>query len=92
MWAYRITHIRPTHATPYCLTYDVEAVLPLECQTPSLRIFIQEGLTKEENAWLRLSQLEALDEKMIDEQQKLEFYQARLSRETFNLDYFKLEI
>ena len=34
----------------------------LECQIPSLRIAIQEGLTGEENAKLRLQELEALDE------------------------------
>ena len=45
---------------PYSLVYGVEAVLPLECQIPSLRITIQEGLTGEENAKLRLQELEAL--------------------------------
>ena len=39
---------------PYSLVYGVEAILPLECQIPSLRIAIQEGLTGEENAKLRL--------------------------------------
>ncbi|KAL0300177.1 UNVERIFIED_CONTAM: hypothetical protein Scaly_2568500 [Sesamum calycinum] len=41
---------------------------------------IQEGLTREENARLRLEELEALDEKRLEEQQRLECYQARLSR------------
>ena len=44
----------PTQATPYSLVYGVEAVLPLESQIPSLRISIEEGLTGEENAKLRL--------------------------------------
>jgi len=55
----------------------------LEKQIPSLRIAIQEGLTEEENARLRLEELEALDEKRLEAQQRLECYQARLSR-TFN--------
>ncbi|KAL0394674.1 UNVERIFIED_CONTAM: hypothetical protein Slati_4433600 [Sesamum latifolium] len=59
-----------------------EAVLPLEQQIPSLRIAIQ-GLTEEENARLRLEELEALDEKRLEAQQRLECYQARLSK-TFN--------
>ena len=67
-------------ATPYSLVYGVEAVLPLERQIPSLRIAIQEGLTNEENARLRLEELEALDEKRLEAQQRLECYQARLSR------------
>lgn len=36
LWAYRMTHRTPTQATPYSLVYGVEAVLPLECQIPSL--------------------------------------------------------
>ncbi|XP_022872142.1 uncharacterized protein LOC111391210 [Olea europaea var. sylvestris] len=45
LWAYRTTYRTPTQATPYALVYRVEAVLPLECQIPSLQIAIQEGLT-----------------------------------------------
>ena len=55
----------PTQATPYSLVFRVEAVLPLERQIPSLRISIQEGLTGEENAKLKLQELEALDEKRL---------------------------
>ncbi|KAL0447771.1 UNVERIFIED_CONTAM: hypothetical protein Slati_1905000 [Sesamum latifolium] len=54
LWAYRTTYRTPTQATPYALVYGVEAVVPLEQQIPSLRIAIQEGLTQEENARLRL--------------------------------------
>ncbi|XP_019260811.1 PREDICTED: uncharacterized protein LOC109238788 [Nicotiana attenuata] len=52
-------------------------------QIQSLRLAIQEGLTDEENARLRLEELEALDEKRLEAQQSLECYQARLSR-SFN--------
>ncbi|CAL2256246.1 unnamed protein product [Prunus armeniaca] len=54
LWAYRTTYWTPTQATPYSLVYGVEAVLPLESQIPSLRMAVQEGLTDEENAKLRL--------------------------------------
>ncbi|KAL0342548.1 UNVERIFIED_CONTAM: hypothetical protein Scaly_1917400 [Sesamum calycinum] len=80
LWAYRTTVRTPTQATPYALVYGVEAVLPLEQQIPSLRIAIQEGLTEEENARIRLEELEALDEKRLEAQQRLECYQARLCR------------
>ncbi|XP_057803083.1 uncharacterized protein LOC131018370 [Salvia miltiorrhiza] len=80
LWAYRTTHRTPTQATPYSLVYGVEAVIPLEQQIPSLRIAIQEGLTEEENARLRLEELEALDERRLEAQQRLECYQARLSK------------
>ncbi|XP_074288214.1 uncharacterized protein LOC141613381 [Silene latifolia] len=80
LWAYRTTYKTPTQATPYALVYGVEAVLPLEMQIPSLRIAIQEELTEDENDKLRLAELEALDEKRLDAQQKLQCYQARMSR------------
>ncbi|KAB2635364.1 hypothetical protein D8674_025898 [Pyrus ussuriensis x Pyrus communis] len=54
-------------------------VLPLESQIPSLRMAIQEGLTDEENAKLRLQELEALDERRLEAQQHLEYYQARIN-------------
>nr|XP_016476000.1 PREDICTED: uncharacterized protein LOC107797611 [Nicotiana tabacum] len=60
--------ISATLATPYSLVYGVEAVLPLEQQIPSLRITVQEGLISEENAQLRLPELEELDEKRLEEQ------------------------
>ncbi|XP_019160960.1 PREDICTED: uncharacterized protein LOC109157567 [Ipomoea nil] len=72
LWAYRTTYRTPTQSTPYSLVYGVEAVLPLERQIPSLRLAIQEGLTDEENAKLRLAELEALDEKRLQAQQSLE--------------------
>ena len=66
LWAYQTTYRTPTQATPYSLIYGVEAVLPFEQQIPLLRIAIQEGLTNEENAQLRLEELEALDEKRLE--------------------------
>ena len=95
LWAYRTTHRTPTQATPYSLVYGVEAVLPLESQIPSLRMAIQEGLTDEENAKLRLQELEALDERRLEAQQHLECYQPQISK-VFNKKvcprYFLLEI
>ncbi|KAA0050334.1 uncharacterized protein E6C27_scaffold88G00600 [Cucumis melo var. makuwa] len=80
LWAYRTTHCTPTGVTPYSLVYGVKAVLPLEKEIPSLRMAIQEGLTTEDNARLRLQELEALDEKRLEAQQALECYQARMSK------------
>ncbi|XP_070012876.1 uncharacterized protein [Nicotiana sylvestris] len=75
-----IGHHTPTKVTPYAFVYGVEAILPLERQIPSLRLAIQEGITDEESARLRFAELEALDDKMLESQQSLECYQARLSR------------
>ncbi|XP_069145693.1 uncharacterized protein [Solanum lycopersicum] len=60
--------------------FGFKQLLPLEHQISSLKLAIQEGLTEEENARLRLAELEALDEKSLEAQQNLECYQARLSR------------
>ncbi|XP_049391484.1 uncharacterized protein LOC125855850 [Solanum stenotomum] len=55
-------------------------ILPLERQIPSLKLSIQEGCTEEENARLRLAELETLNEKRLEAQQNLECKQTRLSR------------
>jgi len=80
LWAYRTTYKTPTQSTPYTLVYGVEVILPLEIQIPSLRIAILEGLSEDDNHKLRLAELESLDKKRLHAQQKLECYQARLSR------------
>ncbi|XP_050254990.1 uncharacterized protein LOC126700854 [Quercus robur] len=74
LWVYQTTYRTPTQATSYSLVYGVEAILHLERQILSLGIAIQEGLTNEANARLRFEELEALDEKRLEAQQRLEFY------------------
>ena len=80
LWAYRTTYKTPTQSTPFALVYRVEAVLPLEFQIPTFGIVIRECLTEDENHKFRLDELKALDEKRLQAQQRLECYQARLSR------------
>ena len=67
-------------SNPYSLVYGIEVMLPLEHQIPSLRIDIHEGLTNEDNGKLHFQELKALDEKRLKAQQRLECYQAHLSR------------
>jgi len=80
LWAYRTTYKTPTQSTPYALVCGVEVVLPLEIQILSLRVAILEGLSDDDNHKFRLAELESLDEKRLQSQQKLECYQAQLSR------------
>ena len=54
--------------TPYSLVYGGEAVLPLE------------KLTEDQTAKMRLRKLDGLEEKWFQALQKLEAYQARISR------------
>ncbi|XP_020681907.1 uncharacterized protein LOC110099160 [Dendrobium catenatum] len=79
LWAYRTTYKTPTKATPYSLVFGVEAVLPLEIELPSHRVAIQNDLTQEQNARLRMEELNALDERMLQSQQNLEIYRGRIA-------------
>ncbi|XP_015078466.1 uncharacterized protein LOC107022342 [Solanum pennellii] len=63
LWVYGTTHRTATQETPYSFVFGTEAVLSLERKIPSLRVAIQEGLTEEDNARLRLKELEVLYEK-----------------------------
>ena len=69
-----------TGSTPFSLVYGCEAVFPLEIQIPSLRIALATKMTEADNDRLRLQELEALDEKQLQAQQRIELYQARISR------------
>ena len=46
LWAYRTTIRGPTHSTPFSLVYGCEAVVPLEVQIPSLRVSLQNEMTR----------------------------------------------
>jgi hypothetical protein len=65
---------------PFSLVYGCEVVLPLEIQIPSLHIAPTTKITEAENDRLRIQELESLDEKRLQAQQRIELYQARISR------------
>ena len=65
LWAYRTTVRGPTKSTPFSLVYGYETVVPLETQLPSVRVAIAEKITDDQNAELRLRELESLDEKRL---------------------------
>ncbi|XP_024021745.1 protein NYNRIN-like [Morus notabilis] len=74
LWAYRMTSRTTTGETPFSMTYGVEAVLPVEIETPTLRTVIHndddniEGMNRE---------LDLLEEKRLDSQLRLTAYQQR---------------
>ena len=41
IWAYRTSSKTATCFTPFCLVHDVESVLPIEFQIPSLRLAVE---------------------------------------------------
>ena len=54
-----------TRETPYSLVYDMEVVLPIEVQIPSLRIMKDLGLNEDDWIHTRLNQLNLIDEKRL---------------------------
>jgi len=80
LWAYHTTMRTPSKATPFSLVYECEVVLPLKILIPSLRITLTTEMTDEEKHWLRVQELEALDDKRLQTQQQIELYQDRISR------------
>ena len=55
--------LTPTGATPFSLTYDIEVVLPLKVEIPSLRVSLKVLVIDEDYRAMRLQELELLDEK-----------------------------
>ncbi|KAM0901363.1 hypothetical protein ACQ4PT_020050 [Festuca glaucescens] len=80
LWAYHVTVRTPTQSTPYSLVYGSEVVLPLEVQLPSLRVAIQDELTKDEQVHLRFQELDALEEERLYALQNLELYRQNMVR------------
>eukprot|EP00253_Pinus_taeda_P018281 PITA_18281 len=60
LWAYRTLVKTSTGFTPFQLVYGLEAVLPIECEIPSLRMAIEFLLatSEEERCFLYLAQLD----------------------------------
>eukprot|EP00253_Pinus_taeda_P016105 PITA_16105 len=60
LWAYRTSVKTSTGFTPFQLVYGLEAVLPIECEIPSLQIAIEllPATSEEEKHLLYLAQLD----------------------------------
>jgi len=78
-WANRMTVRTPTCNTTFSLVYECEAVIPLEIQMLSHHVALATKMTEGDNSRLRLQELEALNEKPLQAQQRIVLYQARIS-------------
>lgn len=60
LWAYRTSVKTATGFTPFQLVYELEEVLPIECEISSLKLAIKllPSTTNEEERFLCLNQLE----------------------------------
>ncbi|CAL2256415.1 unnamed protein product [Prunus armeniaca] len=80
LWAYRTSKREATDMTPYALTYDHDAILPMEIAVQSLIIAHQNNLTEEDYSQAMLLELEGLDTSRIDTLNKLLAGKQAMSR------------
>ena len=60
LWAYRTSVKTTTGFTPFQLVYGLEAVLPIQCQIPSLKLVVEHlpDTSAEEEIFLYLNNLD----------------------------------
>lgn len=80
LWGYRTTARTSTGATPFSLVYGMEAVLPIEVETASLRVLMETKIPEAEWARARYEQLLLLDEKRMEAMYRMQLYQKRVAR------------
>ncbi|XP_071722166.1 uncharacterized protein [Rutidosis leptorrhynchoides] len=61
--AYQTSICTSIEATPFSLVYEMEAILPVEIEIPSLRVLSQIKLSEAEWVQQRFEQLNTIDEK-----------------------------
>ena len=76
LWAYRTTTRTPTGETPFRLTYDTEAVIPMEVGVASTR---QEAFHEESNDDHLQINLDCLDEVREEASVRVTKYQQRMA-------------
>ena len=77
LWAYRTSVKTSTGFTPFQLVYGLEAMLPIECEIPSLRMAI-ELLPATSNEERRLLYVAQLDENFHDDTLAIESHAKRI--------------
>ena len=65
LWAYCTSFRTSTRATPFSLVYGMEAVLPVEIEMRSLRVALEQKISKAEWAQSCYDQLSLLDERRL---------------------------
>ena len=77
LWAYRTTTRPPTEETPFRLTYESEAVIPVEVRLISYRVDSHDESKNDET--IRL-QLNLVNEVRVTVEQRLTRYQDRMAK------------
>ena len=79
LWAYHTSFRTSTGATPYSLVYGMEAVLPVETEMGSLKVAIEQQISKTKWAQARFDQLYLLDERRLRAADHVQAYQRRMA-------------
>ena len=80
LWGYRTSIRTATGATPYYLTYGMEAVQPIELEVPSLRILLENEVPEAEWVRARYDSLVLLDERRLNALYHVQVYHKRLEK------------
>ena len=80
LWAYRTFFRTSTGATPYSLVYGMEAVLPIEIETGSLTVALEQQISEAEWVQSWLDQLSLLDERRLRAIDHIQAYQRKMAR------------
>ncbi|KAA3465162.1 RNA-directed DNA polymerase (Reverse transcriptase), Ribonuclease H [Gossypium australe] len=80
LYAYRTSIRTSTGTTPFSLVYRMEAVLPIEVEIPSLRVFSELKLDEAEWTQSRYDQLNLIEEKRLRALRHGQMYQKRMIR------------
>ena len=80
LWDYRTFFGTSIGATPYSLVYGMEAVLPVEIEMGSLRVALEQQISKVEWAQSRYDQFSLLDERRLRAADHVQAYQRKMTR------------
>jgi hypothetical protein len=79
LWAYRTSIRTSTGMIPYSLTYDMNAVLPIEVEIPSLRVLMEAELKEIEWIQATYDQLNLIEEKRLKALCHSQCYKKRMA-------------
>ncbi|XP_017632567.1 uncharacterized protein LOC108475076 [Gossypium arboreum] len=78
LYAYRTSVRTSTGVTPFSLVYEMEAVLPIEVEIPSLQVLSELKLDEAEWIQSRYDQLNLIDEKRLKAIHHGQMYQKQM--------------
>ena len=80
LWAYRTSFRTSTGATPFSLVYGMEVVLLVDIEMRSLRVALEQQISKIEWAQSRYDQLRLLNERRLRAADHVKTYQRKMTR------------